>query len=187
MKDYPLRGEEGFSLIELSLVIVVMAILAAFVGVGVNSINTIKLNNAAAKMAGDLRYAQQLAMATRNRHGMTIRSAQIYSLHVNGVAPPLCDGETCISDPTDLGQNFVVDFDAYQQGQLSGVRFNSTAPFCAGPPGCAACGSVIEFDGLGAPTDTSGAPLCDATITLTKSGAANQTITIAANTGKITY
>lgn len=180
MKNHRLQGEKGFTLIELVLVIVVVAILAAVVSLSIGNIETIRLNNAAGKVVADLRYAQQLATTTRLRHGLTLNSLQQYTVQVNG-AP-----DTPIKDPTNLGQNFVVDFDTYQQGQLSGVRFNSTNPFCTGPPGCATCGSVIEFDGLGAPTDTAGIALCSATITLTKSGAANQTIAIEVNTGKVT-
>jgi prepilin-type N-terminal cleavage/methylation domain-containing protein len=176
-----LMGKKGFSLIELVLVLVVIAILAALVSSQIDSINTIKLNNAVSKVVADLRYAQQLSTSTRTRHGLMIESAQQFSIHVDNGGV-----DSYLKDPTKLGQNFVVDFDGYQQGQFSGVRFGSVTPFCSGPPGCATCGSVVEFDSLGSPTDTTGASLCSTTITLTKSGAANQTITIEANTGKVT-
>ena len=176
-----LMGEEGFSLIEWVLVLVVIAILTAFVSSQIDSVNTIKLNNATSKVVADLRYVQQLSTSTRTRHGLTIESTQQYSIHVDNGGI-----DSYLKDPSKLGQNFVVDFDTYQQGQLNGVRFGSMTPFCSGPPGCATCGSVVEFDSLGSPTDTAGATLCSTTITLTKSGAANQTLTIEANTGRVT-
>jgi prepilin-type N-terminal cleavage/methylation domain-containing protein len=177
---YILKREKGFSLIELMLVLVVLVILAALVSSQINSVNTIKINNAASKVVADLRYVQQLSMSTRTRHGLTIESTQQYSIHVDNGGI-----DSYLKDPTKLGQNFIVNFDAYQQGQLNGVRFNSTTPFCTIPSGCATCGPVIEFDSLGSPTNTAGTPLCNATITMTKNGAANQTITVEANTGKV--
>jgi Tfp pilus assembly protein FimT len=178
MRKDRLFNERGFTLIELVLLIVVAGILAAVVSVGMGSINNIRLNNAASKILADLRYAQQLAMTTRTRHGLTIRSANVYSLHIDGVAAPLCDGKTCIPDPTNLGQNFVVDFTDYQQGQLSGVTLNPTNPFCGA--------ATIEFNALGAPTDSVGTLLACGTINLTLAfGASTQTIQIQPNTGSM--
>lgn len=180
MKNDWFYGEKGFTLIELVLVIVVVALLGISVNIGMNSLGTIRLNNAVGKVVADLRYTQQLSATTRSRHGLTIDSLQQYSGHIDnaGVNSP-------IKDPTNLGPTFVVNFDVYQQQQLNGVRFASATPFCTGPPGCAACTSTIEFDTLGIPTNDSGTPLCSVSLVLTRSGAANQTVTIEANTGKI--
>lgn len=174
------RREDGFTVIELVLIVVIVATLAATVGLGLSSLNTVKLNNAAGKVVADLRYAQQLATTTQGRHGLTIDSVQVYSVHRDTGGT-----DTDIQDPTNLGQNFVVDFDTYQQNQLQGVRFDSTTPFCTGAPGCATCGNTVEFNSLGVPTDTAGTPLCSVPLVLTKSGASNQTITITPNTGQI--
>lgn len=170
--------EKGFTLFEVVLIIIIAAILAA-VSLGTNSISTIRLNNAVGKVVADLRYAQQMAATTRSRHGLAINSAQQYTVHIDNAGV-----DTPIQSPTNLGQNFVVNFSTYQQGQLNGVQFNSTTPFCVAP-GCGVCGSVIEFDSLGVPTNSTGAPLCDVTMTLTQSGAPSKTVTIEANTGKI--
>ncbi|MFQ5779714.1 MAG: Tfp pilus assembly protein FimT/FimU [Nitrospiria bacterium] len=174
------RGEKGFTLIELVLIIVVVGILAVVVGMGLNSLDTVRLNNAVGKVVADLRYAQQLATTTQGRHGLTIDSAQVYSVHRDTGGT-----DTDVKDPTNLGQDFAVDFDTYQQEQLKGVRFNSTTPFCTGPPGCTTCGSVIEFTSLGVPTDTAGTALCSVSLVLTQVGAPNQTISITPNTGRI--
>lgn len=195
--QYPqLYKEKGVTLIELALVIVVIGILAAVVNLGINSLATIRLNNAVGKVVADLRYAQQRAATTRSRHGITIDPAlqQQYSVRVDCGIDGICGNvddtaqtagvDTLIQDPTNLGNTFVVNFDTYQQGQLAGVQFNSLTPFC--PAGCGACQATLEFNGRGAPTNTSGVEwACDVTVVLTHSGAANQTITITANTGRV--
>ena len=165
----------GFTLIELVLVIVLMAILGVVVAVSLQGYSDIKLNHAVDKLVGDLRYAQQLAITTQSRHGMTVNSTSQYTIHRDG------SPDAAIQDPVNLGSNFVVSFTTYQQGQLTGVVFTSATPFCGG------ANSVMEFSSIGAPTDTSGTLLaCTSTITLSYSGSTKQ-ITIAPNTGNLTY
>lgn len=193
-----LRGgyHQGFTLIEVILVIVVLGILAFIVSLNLSSLDTIKLNNGVEKVVGDLRYAQQLAMTTRSRHGVTVDAVlqRRYSVHEDCGVDGICGNtddtaqvagvDTLIQDPTNLGQNFQVDFDTYQQGQLQGVQFNSLTPFC--PAGCGACQREVEFNSVGAPTTTAGVPYaCNLTVVLTKTGAPNQTITIEQNTGRM--
>jgi|SRR5581483_3574408 len=181
-----IESENGFTLIELVLAIIIVAILGSVVSLGLSGLSSARLNQAENKVIGDLRYAQQLAISTRTRHGLTIAAGGSgYSVHIDGgVAPFLCGGEKCIPDPINLGRDFIVDFNTYQQGQLAGVQFNSLTPFC--PAGCGACEATLEFNSRGAPTNTSGTEwACDVTVVLSKSGTANQTITITANTGKV--
>ncbi len=168
-------AQKGFTLIELVLVIMLVAILGTVVAISLQGYGTIKLNNAVDKVVGDLRYAQQLAITTQNRHGITVNSTSMYTIHLNGTP------DTAIQDPVNLGGSFVVNFDTYQQGQLAGVAFTVAAPFCGG------AGSVMEFNSIGAPTDTNGTLLaCTSTITLSYSGSTKQ-ITIAPSTGNLTY
>lgn len=171
--------QDGFSLIEVILVIVIMIVLAAVVSLGLPGLSTARLDNAVNKLVGDLRYAQQLAITTQSRHGLTVDSALFYSVHQHTLPdPPGTDVD--IQDPTNLGNPFVVNFDTYQQGELNGVRFTSTTPFCGGT-------SIIEFDSFGAPTDTAGILLaCVSTISLTRSGE-TRTLTVQPNTGQLTY
>ncbi|MEK6577141.1 MAG: prepilin-type N-terminal cleavage/methylation domain-containing protein [Nitrospirota bacterium] len=166
------KAEKGFTLIELVIVIVLLGIIGVVVSLNLGGLSSIRVNNAIKKMVGDLRYAQQLAIATQSRHGLTIDSLQVYSVHkdTGGV-------DTDIKDPVNLGTDFIVNFDTYQQGQLTGVRFSSTTPFCGG--------SVIEFNSIGAPTDTNGTLLaCTSSIGFAGS---TSTILIEPNTGKLTY
>lgn len=170
--EYMRKDEKGFTLIEVVLIIIILGVIAVVVSLNLGSLGDIRVNNAVKKMVGDLRYAQQLAISTQSRHGLTIDSTQIYSIHkdTGGV-------DTDIKDPTNLGNDFIVNFDTYQQGQLTGVRFSSTTPFCTG--------SVIEFNSIGAPTDTNGTLLaCTSSIGFAGS---TSTILIEPNTGKLTY
>jgi len=175
-EDNPHPGgpESGFTLIELVLIIIVVAILATVITLNLSGLSSVKANNAVNKVVADLRYAQQLSITTQGRHGVTIDSTAQYTVHRD--VPP----DTAVQNPINLGATFVVNFDTYQQGQLSGVRFSSATPFCSGAPS-----NVIEFDKLGAPTDTDGTVMtCTSTIGFTGS---SRTITIAPNTGNITY
>jgi Tfp pilus assembly protein FimT len=189
-RGFTLQDEDGFTLIELVLIIIVVVILGAVITLNLSGLSDGKVNNAVNKMVGDLRYAQQLSITTQSRHGLTIDSAQQYSAHEDCGLDGICGNaddtaltagvDTYIKDPTNLGQNFIVNFTTYRQGQLSGVQFSSTTPFCAGVPS-----NVIEFDKLGAPTDTAGTVMtCTSTIGFAGS---TRTITIAPNTGNITY
>jgi Tfp pilus assembly protein FimT len=185
-----LQAQDGFTLLELVLIIVVVAILGAVIALNLSGLSTAKVNNAVKKVVSDLRYAQQLSITTQRRHGLSIDSAQQYSVHEDCGLDGICGNaddaartagvDAYVKDPTNLGQNNVVNFTTYQQGQLSGVQFNSAAPFCAGAPS-----NVIEFDKLGAPTDTAGTVMtCTSTIGF---AGTPQTITIEPNTGSISY
>ena len=177
-----LQGQDGFTLIELVLVIIIVIILGAVVSLGLSGLSSIRLDQAVNKVVGDLRYAQQLAISTQSRHGMTVDPAATgYSMHIHDGAVGTCGGETCMKDPINLGQDFIVNFDTYQQAQLAGVVFASATPFCGG------ANAVMEFNSIGAPTDTAGVLLaCNSSLTLSYSGN-NRTITIQQNTGNLTY
>lgn len=181
--------ESGFTLIELILIIIIVTILGAVITLNLSGLSDVRVSNAVNKVVGDLRYAQQLSITTQSRYGLTIDSAQQYSVHEDCGLDGICGNaddtaltsgtDTLIKDPTNLGQNFIVNFTTYRQGQLSGVQFSSTTPFCGG------AGGTLEFNSIGAPTDTSGNALnCVSTIAFAGS---TRTITIQKNTGNLTY
>jgi hypothetical protein len=131
-------------------------------------------------VVGDLRYAQQLAISTQSRHGMTVDTTSQYTIHLD-------PADAAIQNPVNLGTTLVVNFDTYQQAQLSGVVFTSATPFFAVASPCGGTGNQIEFNSIGAPTDTGGVLLaCNSSLTLSYSGN-NRTITIQQNTGNLTY
>ena len=177
------KSEKGFMLIELIMTILILAILSALISLSLTGLATARLDQASNKVIADLRYVQQLAISTQTRHGLTIAAGGTgYSAHIEGgVAPFLCGGEKCIPDPVNLGQDFIVDFNTYQQGQLSGIIFSPAAPVCSGPGN-----NVVEFNSIGAPTDTKGTVLtCNSTLTLSYGGY-TRTIIIQEKTGNLT-
>ena len=168
-------NESGFTVIELVLVIIIVAVVGIVISLNLGGLDSITLNNAEKKLVGDLRYAQQLAITTGIRHGLRVDTASDmeYSLYMDDGA------ETPIKDPVNLGQDFIVNFNTYQQGQLAGVIFNPDSPFCSA--------AEIEFNGIGAPTDDTGNPIaCSPNITLQLS-TETTTIAIQQNTGNLTY
>lgn len=174
-----IKSENGFTLIELVLTIVIILILGAVVSLSLSGLTTARLDQAVNKVVGDLRYAQQLAISTQSRHGMTVNTLTSYTIYRTPA--------TAVPDPSNLGSTLVIDFNTYRQGQLSGVVFASATPFTTVPPACGAARSAIEFNSIGAPTDTGGTVLaCTYILTLNYSGNA-RTITIQQNTGSLTY
>ena len=60
------RQREGFTIVELVVVIMVISVFAGVVGVSVNQANeNTRLSNAATRALADVRYAQELALANR--------------------------------------------------------------------------------------------------------------------------
>lgn len=67
------RDAGGFSLAELIIIIVVMGILAAAVGLTINSVNEdSRISVAANNALSDLRYSQEIAMAERKDVNFTV-------------------------------------------------------------------------------------------------------------------
>jgi prepilin-type N-terminal cleavage/methylation domain-containing protein len=168
------HSEKGFTLIELVLTLIIIILLGGSISLGLSSLSSARLDQAVNKVIADLRYAQQLAINTQSRHGMTVNSTGQYTIHRD--LPP----DTAVLNPINLGAPFVVSFSTYQQGQLSGVIFSSASPFCGG------AGNVMEFNSIGAPTDTSGTVLtCNSSLTMSYGGN-TRTIMIQQKTGNLT-
>ena len=121
-----MNSEKGFTLIEIILVILIAVVLAAVASLSLTNLSTARLDNAVSKVVADLRYAQQLALTTQLRHGLTINSVLQYTGHLDGTP------DTPFSDPVSLGEDLVVNFDTYVPVPLNGVEFSGTTPFCGG-------------------------------------------------------
>jgi prepilin-type N-terminal cleavage/methylation domain-containing protein len=167
----PLRQEErGWTLIELVLVILLLVILAAATTVSVQSYGTIKLNNAARKLASDIGFAQQMSISKQNRHGVIFTTTAPYSYTVfendNTVDPA--------RNPVG-GGDFTVD---YSTGEFQGITISTALP-----------GAIVKFDSLGAPLRNNGAALSapNNTVILSLSGATPVTLIIEPNTGRVSY
>jgi MSHA pilin protein MshC len=67
--------EDGFTLIELLMVVVILGVLA-FVAISRMNTQEARVATAAEQAATDIRYAQELAMATRRLHGIAFSASQ---------------------------------------------------------------------------------------------------------------
>ena len=69
------RQREGFTIVELVVVIMVISVFAGVVGVSVDQVNeNTRLSNAATRALADVRYAQELALANRREVDVYVTS-----------------------------------------------------------------------------------------------------------------
>lgn len=165
----------AFTLVELIVVIVILAIMAATVVPSVAISSQARQRSAALLLARDLMYSQARAVSTGRRGWVVINPATetvTYSEDVAGVATAIIDPATGAQMTTVLGAAAVIDGVA---GTAIGNVTGSTASL------------TIGFDWQGRPVDSLGAFLtANQTISVT-SGAANAvTVTIVAETGAVT-
>ena len=153
-------------MIELIMVIVLLSIVAVVAFISIASFQTHHLYAAAEKVAGDLRYAKNLALTSTKWHGVYFNVAgDTYRLYET-------DGtvDTNLLDLQDPGQDFIVDLsDDYQGVTISSVNIDG--------------GTKVEFDPYGVPwTDKTGSATASiGAITLSD----NVTVLIAPETGRI--
>lgn len=156
----------GFTLIELVMVLALLSIVAVVAFVAIGSFQTHHLYAAAEKVAGDLRYAKNLALTSTKWHGVSFNvDADTYSLYeTDGIT------DTAIKKPEDPGQDFIVDLsDDYSGVSISSVDIDG--------------GTKVEFDPYGAPwTDKTGSAIAAVGI-ITLSD--DVTVRIAPETGRI--
>jgi len=157
-----LHKNQGFSLIELIIVIIVMSILAIlpFINMPGPGLN---LDAQAKKLANDIRYTQSFSMTKGQRYRLVITtgSSSYQILNTAGTAVRFTSGNTTTT--LNSGISF---------GTLSNLPNN-----------------LIAFDGEGIPYTTTGSPgtalAANATIPLQSSGSTTNVI-IAPMTGTVT-
>jgi len=158
---------KGFTLIELVMVIVILGIVSVVGFIAISSYQTQHLYAAAERIAGDLRYAKNLALTSTKWHGVAFDAGNnTYRLYET-------DGEidTAIKSPINPSTDYVVDLsDDYKGVTMSDVDIDD--------------GIQVEFSPLGVPyTDkkTGNAILSVGIITLSD----DVTIRIAVETGRV--
>ena len=168
-------AKTGFTLMETIIVMVIAVILAAVVAVRWSPFDTIKLNSATRKVAGDIRYAQKVAISTQTRAAILFNTNgyDVYEKYASLILAP-SPGDPC----SDSGGNFQVAFNADRCSNYSGVTIATTLP-----------SNRVEFNSLGTPYGGDSNPLTSPnnTVTVSVAGADSQTITIEQSTGRVSY
>ncbi len=175
-------NNRGFTIIELVLVIIVAAIIAA---VAVPKFAQywagIKAGSAAAKIASDIRYAQNRATTTQQRTRVNFTSTTTYNIQSCPFAAPYNTTTCKCPDPADNQW-------AYATNPLGGgifsINLSTSTEFV--DVQISAMPTWLEFDSLGKPyVNTSG---CSTTggITFTVSySSSTKTIAVATQTGMV--
>jgi len=159
---------QGFTLVELILLIALIGILAWLAVPRLGAFHEIKLDTAARRVAADLRYAQGLSMTRRERHGVLFEPAVSRYTVLDAAS------RTPVENPMDRGRPLLVDF--HGSGECQGVSIVS-ADF-GGTPG-------VTFDFFGVPRDTSGRELATPGQILLSYEGMTAAVAIAPGTGKV--
>ena len=160
------KHETGFTLVEIIMVVVIIAIAAAITIPFAVSGADMQLRSAANIIASDLEYAKSMAISRGKIYSVVFdTAAESYQIEdVNGV----------IAHPIKKGTSYVIDFagdNRTDQVDISSVDFDST--------------STVKFDYLGSPSNGSNNPLNSGTVNIQASGAL-MTINVEPVTGYIT-
>ena len=162
-------SSRGFSMTELIVIISILGILSWIAYPKMSAMDEIKLDAAARRLAGDLRYAQSLAMSRRVIHGVLFNPAlEKYTVFAPSAATP-------ITDPADRARTMIVDYTS--RTEFRGVLVQS-ATFGTTPG--------VTFDYFGVPRDTAGVDLSSTgTVVLSYQGQTD-TVFVAPQTGMVT-
>jgi len=149
----------GFTIIEILIVVVILAIAAMTAIPMISSAGSIQVRSVANMIAADLEYAKSLAITKGQRFSV------VFDTSVDSYRIEDQDGTT-ILHPVKKGFDYVIDFqdEGLEKADLTGAAFGGTPQ--------------VEFDYLGSPDD-------GGTVTV-QGGNTTLTISVEAVTGYIT-
>lgn len=152
--------EQGFTLIELVITIVLLAILATF-AVSPFSFDTTRLDLAEDKLVSDIEYAKRMAMTKGTTHGIFFEPAlERYTVFEESAATP-------VIDPAQRSRDLIIDYAV--ESSFEGVVLVSAA---------FGGSQTLQFSGEGAPLNAGNVVIAF--------GPQSRTITVSPNTGKVT-
>lgn len=155
----------GFTLIELVIVIVILGIIAATVLVSGTAKGPIRLEAACQRIATDLRYMQEMAMAEQVRFGVSFDTGDesYFGYRVNT--------SNKAKDPHTQG-DLEVEFDEMREFNEIGIVSTDFS-------------NALEFDSAGAPYDGNGTLLSSEGVVTLTDGSNSKTVRIEPATGKV--
>lgn len=196
----PDRGEKGFTLIELIMVIVLISIVAAAVSPFIfRGTNPVSVGAFARKVKDDIRYAQTLALLRSNLDTPDASNPTFsYRIKFN-TADANCTGTNQYAIVNDADSNGTWGENPNASGSVESARnpasgadyfcvqldsgdyngFTVSADFGGSVPG------VLEFDNTGTPYDSDGIKLTAAKTLTVARGSETMTITVTPNTGMV--
>ena len=158
-------GSKGFTLIELVMIIVILGIITVTVLVSGTAKGPIRLEAACQRLATDLRYMQQMAIAEQVRFGISFDTSDesYFGYRVNT--------STKATDP-QTQNDLEVEFD--EMRELNEIVITSTD-----------FSDAAEFDSIGTPYDGNGVALSNEGIVTLSDGTNSKTVRIEPATGKV--
>lgn len=160
---------DGFTLIELVIVITLLGVLAWISYPGLASLGEIRLDAASRRVASDLRYAQNRAIGSRETHGVRFEvGAGRYIVYAGNSGAALIN-------PGDRGKTLTVTFAALTETR--GVTIDAAA-FGATP--------AVIYDSYGVPRDSTGTELSALGRVVLAFQTLRDTIEVAPQTGAVT-
>lgn len=155
----------GFTLIELILVFVILAILTIVAITQIGPFRRVKLDGAANRLMLDIRYAQQAAINRQETCGVSFNPGNnSYFVYIGTTA-------TKAKDPLSR-DDLIVDYDT--DTEYKGVTLSSTN-----------FGNDISFDHLGTPYNSGGTALASAGNVVLQYDSFSETVTIEPSTGSV--
>ena len=158
-------SKNGFSMIEIIVVIVIIAIVGMLAVPMMSSAGSVQIRSAANMIAADMEYAKSMAISRQQNYSVVFDiSNESYEIQDSS-------GDV-ISHPVRTGSDYVMDMEDEQLGKVNidSVSFNGT--------------TTVEFDYLGSPYDADSDPLNSGAVGLEADGV-TMTITVEPITGFI--
>jgi len=158
-----IKGKNGFTMMDLVMVIAIMSIFSVMAIPRLTSLKSVKLVGVANKLATDIQYAQQLAISKQVTCGLSFNTgAESYFVYEG-------DPNIKATDPYTRG-DLIVDYqteEVYKGVDLLNTNF----------------GNKIEFDSLGKPYSSGGIPLASNGVVVLQASGDSRNIIITPNTG----
>ncbi len=156
---------KGFTLIELVVIITIVGILAVAVLVSGTAKGPVRLEAACQRLALDLRYMQEMAMAEQVRFGISFDASDesYFGFRVNT--------STKAQDPHTQG-DLEIEFDEMKEFSEIGIVSTNFS-------------DAVEFDSIGAPYNASAVALMSEGIVTLTDGTNTRTVRIQPATGKV--
>ncbi|MBF0511283.1 MAG: prepilin-type N-terminal cleavage/methylation domain-containing protein [Candidatus Omnitrophica bacterium] len=164
--------KKGFSIVELMMVMIIVAIIGFLVPSPISYLSQVREAAAARALKADIRYAQNFALTTQQRTWVSFSTTDgTYSLYYKNAQ----GNWTLMTNPSTQG-NYTVNLSTgnFAGVVLSQVNFNGV-------------GNNLSFDDIGDPYSCNST--CASMTLLTAQGsvsfAGGTTVTVEANTGKV--